>query len=141
MRLFFRITLAWALTMVLAGCASHPVVYPNRQFQETGPEALDAAIEECKALARQAGSSNLGYAGKNTALNTARGAFMGAASGAVGGAISGGAGIGAAIGAASGATWGLLSGLFNASSQPNPAFRNFVNRCLQERGYEVMGWD
>ena len=33
-------------------------------------------------------------------------------------------------------------GLFSASgsSQPNQAYRNFVNRCLQEKGYEVTGW-
>ena len=46
------------------------------------------------------------------------------------------------IGAASGAVWGLLMGLFRESgpSQPNQAYTNFVNRCLQEKGYEVTGW-
>jgi hypothetical protein len=46
------------------------------------------------------------------------------------------------IGAASGAVWGFLMGLFRASgsSQPNQAYSNFVNRCLQEKGYEVTGW-
>jgi hypothetical protein len=46
------------------------------------------------------------------------------------------------IGAATGAVWGLLIGLFSASgsSQPNQAYTNFVNRCLQEKGYEVSGW-
>ena len=24
--------------------------------------------------------------------------------------------------------------------QPNQAYTNFVNRCLQEKGYEVSGW-
>ena len=47
------------------------------------------------------------------------------------------------IGAATGAVWGLLTGLFHAvvgPSQPNQAYTNFVNRCLQEKGYEVTGW-
>lgn len=45
------------------------------------------------------------------------------------------------IGAASGAVWGLLTGLFSAgSSAPSQAYVNFVNRCLQEKGYEVTGW-
>jgi 6-phosphogluconate dehydrogenase (decarboxylating) len=47
------------------------------------------------------------------------------------------------IGAASGAVWGLLSGLFfmaTGPSQPTQAYTNFVNRCLQEKGYEVTGW-
>ncbi|MBL8052016.1 MAG: hypothetical protein JNK03_01490 [Nitrospira sp.] len=68
---------------------------------------------------------------------------VGAASGALGGAISGAVGRGSMIGAASGAVWGLLMGLFSAvvgPSQPNHAYTNFVNRCLQEKGYEVTGW-
>jgi len=70
------------------------------------------------------------------------GAGVGAASGAVGGAILGGAGLGAMVGAASGAVWGLMTGLFHAvgPSQPNQTYTNFVNRCLQEKGYEVTGW-
>jgi hypothetical protein len=65
---------------------------------------------------------------------------MGAAGGAVGGAITGSSGIGAAVGAVSGAMWGLLSGLFSSGSQPSQAYVNIVNRCLQEKGYEVAGW-
>ncbi|MBI5315023.1 MAG: hypothetical protein HZB34_03545 [Nitrospirae bacterium] len=37
----------------------------------------------------------------------------------------------------------LLTGLFSAAvgpSQPNHAHTNFINRCLQEKGYEVTGW-
>ncbi|HHJ39960.1 MAG TPA: hypothetical protein ENJ86_10985 [Methylothermaceae bacterium] len=129
------------LILLMVGCASQPIVYPNAQYQQEGPEGLQAALEECKTLANQAGASRLQYVGKRSAMGTLRGAAYGAASGAVGGAISGGAGIGAAIGAASGATWGLLSSLFSASTQPHPAFRNFVNRCLRDRGYEVVGWE
>jgi hypothetical protein len=70
-----------------------------------------------------------------------RGAWIGAASGAVGGAIFGAAGSGSLIGAASGALWGLLSELFSAgSSAPSQAYTHFVNRCLQEKGYEVTEW-
>jgi len=39
--------------------------------------------------------------------------------------------------------WGLLTSLYHAvagPSQPNQAYTNFVNRCLQEKGYEVTGW-
>ena len=66
--------------------------------------------------------------------DTAVGAGAGAAAGAVGGAISGGVGIGALVGAVSGAVWSFLIGLFSAGSQPNPAYVNFVNRCLEEKG-------
>ena len=57
------------------------------------------------------------------------------------GAIYGSAGQGAAAGAAGGATAGLLSRLFRGgSSSPDPVYANFVNRCLQEKGYEPIGW-
>jgi hypothetical protein len=37
--------------------------------------------------------------------------------------------------------WGLLMGLFNAgTSKPSQAYTNYVNRCLQDKGYEVTGW-
>ena len=59
----------------------------------------------------------------------------------MGGAITGSSGIGAAVGAVSGAIWGLLSGLFSSGqAQPSQAYVNLVNRCLQEKGYEVAGW-
>jgi hypothetical protein len=65
------------------------------------------------------------------------------ATGAVGGAISGAAGRGSMIGAASGAVWGLLISLFYVTvgpTDPNQAYTNFVNRCLQEKEHEVTGW-
>ena len=82
-----------------------------------------------------------GKAGR-VATSTAVGAGAGAAAGAVGGAISGSVGYGAMIGAATGAVWGFLMGLFRESRSPqqNQAYTNFVNRCLQEKGYEVTGW-
>ena len=68
------------------------------------------------------------------------GGLLGAAGGAVGGAIVGAAGTGAAIGAASGAVTGLLAALFRRPT-PSPAYTAFVDRCLQERGYETTGWN
>lgn len=127
----------------LSACSSaHPVLYPNAHMQSVGKEAAAQDIEDCKKLAESAGAEEgSGKAGR-VATGTAVGAGVGAAAGAVGGAISGAAGRGSMIGAASGAVWGLLMGLFRASgsSQPNQAYTNFVNRCLQEKGYEVTGW-
>ena len=78
----------------------------------------------------------------NVATSTAMGAGIGAASGAAGGAIAGSVGQGSLIGAASGAVAGLLRGILfsTRSSQPNQAYANFVSRCLEEKGYEVTGW-
>ena len=43
------------------------------------------------------------------------------------------------IGAGGGATAGLLKGVFDAS-EPSPNYKQFVNRCLDRKGYEVYGW-
>jgi hypothetical protein len=130
-------------SLLLAACSTaHPVLYPNAHMQSVGKEIAAQDIEACRQLAEAAGAEEgSGKAGR-VATGTAVGAGVGAASGAVGGAISGAAGRGSMIGAASGTVWGLLMGLFRASgsSQPNQAYTNFVNRCLQEKGYEVTGW-
>lgn len=129
---------------LLTACSSaHPVLYPNAHLTSVGKEAAEQDIEACKQLAESAGAEEGSGSAGRVATSTAVGAGVGAASGAVGGAISGAAGTGSAIGAASGAVWGLLMGLWHAafgSSQPNEAYTNFVNRCLQEKGYEVTGW-
>ena len=129
--------------LFLTACSSaHPVLYPNARLQSVGKEVAEQDIEACKLAAEEAGAQAGGGKAGRVATNTAVGAGIGAASGAVGGAISGAVGRGSMIGAASGAVWGLLTGLFQAagSSQPNQAYTNFVNRCLQEKGYEVTGW-
>jgi hypothetical protein len=129
--------------LLLAACSTaHPVLYPNAHMQSVGKEIAAQDIEACRQLAEAAGAEEgSGKAGR-VATGTAVGAGVGAASGAVGGAIFGAVGRGSMIGAASGAVWGFLMGLFRASgsSQPNQAYSNFVNRCLQEKGYEVTGW-
>jgi hypothetical protein len=130
-------------SLLLAGCSTaQPVLYPNAHMQSVGKEIAAQDIEACRQLAEAAGAEEgSGKAGR-VATGTAVGAGVGAASGAVGGAIFGAVGRGSMIGAASGAVWGFLMGLFRASgsSQPNQAYSNFVNRCLQEKGYEVTGW-
>ena len=110
---------------------------PNDHLKQVGQDQADNDIAECQQLAENYVPDN------DTAPvtgNTAIGAGAGGATGAVGGAIRGGAGAGAAIGAAVGATAGLLRGLFQ-SSQPTPRYKAFVNRCLNERGYESIGWE
>ncbi|HEX5646016.1 MAG TPA: glycine zipper family protein [Nitrospira sp.] len=138
----FRAVTMFGLLFLTACSSAHPVLYPNAHLQSVGKEAANDDIEACKQAAEEAGAQSGGGKAGRVATNTAVGAGVGAASGAVGGAISGAIGRGSMIGAASGAVWGLLTGLFHAASPapPNQAYTNFVNRCLQERGYEVTGW-
>lgn len=136
--------IAWAFcaAMMLGACSSaQPVLYSNAHLQSVGKEMAEQDIKACRQLAESAGAEEGSDKAGRVATSTAVGTGVGAASGAVGGAISGAAGQGSLIGAASGAVWGLLMGLFNAgSSQPNQAYTNYVNRCLQDKGYEVTGW-
>lgn len=91
-------------------------------------------------MAKDAGATpSRGKSGQVAASTTAGGA-IGSAAGAVGGAVVGHPGRGAMAGAAGGATGGFLRGLFR-KSPPSQAFKQFVNRCLQERGYEPVGWE
>lgn len=133
-----------SVVLVTSACSSaKPILYPNPRLQAAGKEVVEQDIEACKQLAESAGAEEGSGKTGRVAGSTAAGAGIGGAAGAVGGAISGAAGRGSLIGAASGAVWGLLSGLFSAAfgpSHPPEAYTNFVNRCLQEKGYEVTGW-
>ena len=130
------------LVLLSSGCAGpQPILHPNQQYEEAGPKQAEADITTCRETAEAAGARESSGKGTQVATGTAMGAGVGAAGGAVGGAITGSSGIGAAVGAVSGAIWGLLSGLFSSGqAQPSQAYVNLVNRCLQEKGYEVAGW-
>lgn len=136
-----------AVTLVTGCSASKPILYPNGHVQDVGEVAAEHDIELCQEAAEAAGAEpNAGKAGE-TATRTASGAAMGSAAGAAGGAVAGairgnpgrGAMTGAAAGAAGGATHGLLRSLFSRR-QPSQAYKQYVNRCLRERGYDVVGW-
>ena len=133
---------ALCMALMITACSGpRPILYENPHLKTVGKEVADQEIEACKEAAESAGAEEGSGKAGGVAKNTIVGAGVGAASGAVGGAISGSPGLGSAVGAASGAVWGLLMGLFSAgSSQPSQAYTNYVNRCLQEKGYEVTGW-
>jgi OmpA family protein len=134
---------ALAVAAVLAGCSSRrPVLYPNEALQQAGPDGADRAIGECMELADGyvKGGAGSGQAGR-TAKDAAVGGGVGAAAGAVGGAIWGSPGMGAASGAAAGVTAGVINSLFNGSGGPSATYQNYVNTCLAERGYRVIGWE
>ena len=128
------------LALFALSCAPKPILYPNAHYKEVGEEMADRDIEECTALAKDAGATpSQGKTGQ-VAGNTAAGGAVGSAAGAVGGAVVGHPGRGAMVGAASGATAGFLRGLFRRSP-PSNAYKQFVQRCLKERGYDPVGWE
>ena len=130
------------LAVGLVSCAApKPILYPNQHYKEVGQEVAERDIDDCSQMAKDAGATqSQGKAGQ-VAGNTAAGGAVGSAAGAVGGAVVGHPGRGAMVGAASGAeTAGLLRSLFRRSP-PSQAYKQFVQRCLNERGYDPVGWE
>ena len=124
--------------LFLSGCAAKgPVLYPNAYMKSVGDEKALSDIDECKGNADAYVNSSAGKnAVKSTAAGGAAGAVIGGAAGAVTGDIAGSAGVGAATGAASGLLYGIFKG-----SEPNPIYKSFVEKCLREKGYEIIGWE
>jgi uncharacterized membrane protein len=122
------------ILVILTSCASKPKLYPNEKYKSVGKEAAAKDVNKCMADAEKFLESNKG---KQVAKGAGGGAAVGAAMGAVWGAFSGNAAQGAmrggAIGAAGGATGAALT--------PDQIKHNYVNQCLGEKGYQVIGWD
>jgi uncharacterized membrane protein len=74
------------------------------------------------------------------AKQTVESSVVGAATGAAAGSMFGNAGRGAAAGAAAGAASTVTHALFRVKD-PDPVFMNYVNRCLSDRGYQLIGWE
>ena len=125
------------MVLLVACSQKRPVLYPNYHLQEVGDETAQTEIDECIRLAKEYGASS-NSSGK-VAKSTAGGGAVGAAGGAASGAVFGSVGRGAAAGAAGGAAVGCLHGLFR-SREPDPVHRQFVERCLRDKGYEPIGW-
>ncbi len=137
----FKLAPVLAGLLLVAGCASpEPVLYPNDHLAYVGKAAAEEDVDDCRHMAESAGANRGEGTGEQAAGGALAGGAIGGAAGAAGGAVVGSAGRGAAIGAASGAAAGFMRGLFKGS-KPSQAYRNFVNRCLGDRGYEVVGWD
>lgn len=119
---------------LVAACASKPQLYPNQKLKNAGKEAARKDIDQCIADSDEYLESSKG---KQVAKGAGAGAAIGAAMGAVTGMFTGNMGRsllrGGAIGAAGGGAAGALS--------PDQIKRNYVNQCLAEKGYHVLGWD
>ena len=131
--------LATSLLALGVGCASRPVVYSDARSSPASDAQVQADIDQCMTLARAHAREGQSVAREAT-RNTATSAAVGAATGAVGGAIWGNAGRGAATGAAVGGTAGLMRTVLRSRTNDDPVTRRYVERCLRERGHDVLGW-
>jgi hypothetical protein len=131
---------AWLVlaAALMLGCAEkRPVLYPNDRLQQVGNDAAQRDIDACIRIAQEGGADS--DQGMEIAKDTAGGALIGGAAGTAAGAVLGSLGRGAAAGAAGGAAVGLTKGILQ-SGDPDPVFKNFVDRCLREKGYDPIGW-
>lgn len=135
---------------VLAGCAAtgpgsvaaRPVLYPNAMLNRVDPAQGQTEADACMSRAQAAG---LSPEEKNNAVarRAGEGAAVGGVASAVGALITGRSTSvlrAGAAGAAVGGSAGAVSGAFH-NDRPNTTYRHFVQRCLSEKGFEVIGWN
>ena len=122
------------LVLTFSSCASRPVLYPNETLKSRGKEAGETDINQCM---KDADTYMESSAGKKLLKSAGFGAAVGGAMGAVAGAFYGDIGGGAARGAAIGGAGGAVSG----SLSPDELKHRYVNQCLADKGYHVIGWN
>ena len=122
------------LLFVLTSCASRPQLYPNQKLKSVGKAAAKKDIDRCIADSEEYLESSKG---KQVAKSAGAGAAIGAAMGAVSGMFTGNLGSGLVRGGAIGAAGGGAAGAIS----PDQLKKNYVNQCLGEKGYRVLGWD
>jgi hypothetical protein len=138
------------LPVTLLGCATSgsgsssakPVFYPNATLNRVGEGKARDEAQACMARAQDAGLTP-----EESTNAVAHGAGKGAAVGGVAGAVGAlvrGRGVervvqSGAAGAAVGGSAGAVAGAFK--DKPNPTYRRFVQRCLTDKGFDVIGWN
>ena len=128
------------MILLLGACATkpvQPVLYPNAALEVAGKASADQDIQACMTTARESGikENKDGQVGEKAA----KGAVVGAVVSGAWGMVMGNPGRSAAAGAAAGAAGGAAVGAMDSSSM-DPVFKRFVEKCLRDKGYEVIGW-
>lgn len=145
------LTGAVATLALLAGCATggpgsasaQPVLYPNATLQRVGDAQGRAEVQACLSRARATGLGPM-QGSNEVGRRAGEGAATAGVASAIGALITGRGGEGmlraGAVGAAVGGSAGAVSGAFH-NDRPNPTHRSFVQRCLGEKGFDVIGWN
>ena len=124
--------------MLMAGCSSQrPALYPNDHLNQVGDAQAQADVDYCIALVKEQGVYEQDR--KEQVRSVGRTTAVGAGTGAAVGALRGNPGRGAATGAVAGAAGGTMRQILR-SNKPDSVFKGYVNRCLADRGYDVVGW-
>jgi len=146
----FVLIASTAVLLGLAGCAAtgpasssaRPVLYPNATLNRVGPAQGQAEANNCMARASESGLTP-SQQNNEVGRRAGEGAATAGVASAVGALISGrGSDVlrAGAAGAAIGGSAGAVSGAFH-NDRPNATYRQFVQRCLSEKGFDVIGWN
>ena len=133
----------WAVTITVLGmvaCSSapqRPVFYPNAHYNSVTQAQVHRDTDDCVQLAGRSGidATQDGDVGRKAAT----GAVIGGVGAGAWGLVRGDAGERAVAGAAAGAATGGVKGVLDGE-RANPLFQRFVERCLTDRGYDIIGW-
>ncbi|WP_143474121.1 glycine zipper family protein [Limnohabitans sp. JirII-31] len=129
--------------LLLGGCATpiaKPAFYPNAYYQRVGPAQAEADSQACADLAQR---SEVGSVNKVDAARAgAAGAAGVATAGVVGSVLQGHSPDlrNIAAGAAAIGAGGAAATAAGQSVGGSSLYRRFVQQCLAERGYQVIGW-
>lgn len=133
------------VSILFVGCSQgisstrSPNFFPNDHFNKVGASQARQDTRVCMSLADEYVQDPSRF--EEGAKNTAMAAVAGTAAGAVGGAIMGGSvGRYTAAGAATAAIIQVLRETRKAG-QKSPNWEGFVQKCLENKGYQVYGWD
>lgn len=129
-----KLILTLSVLLLITSCASRPKLYPNETLKSKGKEASESDINLCM---KDADTYLESSEGKKMIKGAGFGAVIGGAVGAVAGAFSGNISRGAAQGAAMGGAGGAVTGAMS----PDDLKHRYVNQCLADKGYRVLGWD
>jgi outer membrane lipoprotein SlyB len=147
---FFASAFLLMAVLAVAGCAAtgsqspsaRPVLYPNATLNRVGDAGARSEVDACTARARSAGLSPV--EGNNAVGQRAgQGAAIGGVAAAVGALVTGRnldsvltSGVaGAAVGGSAGAVSGAMQ------NRPSNLYRQYVQRCLSDKGFDVIGWN
>ena len=139
-----------AIFLLLSACATtgpnsssaKPVLYPNATLTRVGEAQGRSEADSCIAKAAQAGLSP-DQKTNEVGRRAGEGAAVAGVASVVGALITGrGSDVlrAGATGAAVGGSAGAVSGAFH-NDKASPVYRQFVQRCLSEKGFDVIGWN
>jgi hypothetical protein len=129
-----NLPILFLVLLAVTACSSRPKLYPNQKLKTVGKEVSQKDIDQCMSEGELYLETS---EAKRITKGAGRGAVVGAAMGAVFGAFTGSLGRGILQGGAVGAAGGAAA----TAMSPDQLKQRYVNHCLAEKGYHVLGWD